>query len=90
MQCGNALGEMARVLRPGGGAGKRGKQQPQRKKSKSGNPAKRAADERAAVEKAKAVKTGGGSAFGSGAAGAAPADIDPTQLPAGFEKFLGR
>ncbi len=74
----------------GGGAGKRGKQQPQRKKSKSGNPAKRAADERAAAEKAKAVKTGGGSAFGSGAAEGAPADIDPTQLPAGFEKFLGR
>ncbi|MGA8978461.1 MAG: signal recognition particle protein [Pedococcus sp.] len=74
-----------------GGGGKRGKQQqPQRKKSKSGNPAKRAADERAAAEKAKAAKAGGGSAFGSGAAGGAPADIDPNQLPAGFEKFLGR
>jgi len=73
---------------PGMGGGKRGKQQPQRKKSKSGNPAKRAAEERAAAEKAQAAKTGGGSAFGSGA-GAAP-DLDPASLPAGFEKFLGR
>jgi signal recognition particle subunit SRP54 len=73
-----------------GGGGKRGKQQqPQRKKSKSGNPAKRAADERAAAEKAKAAKVGGGSAFGAGA-GAGAADLDPDQLPAGFEKFLGR
>ena len=37
------------------GSGKRGRsQQPQRKKSKSGNPAKRAADERAAAAKAAA------------------------------------
>jgi signal recognition particle subunit SRP54 len=74
---------------PGMGGGKRGKQQPQRKKSKSGNPAKRAAEERAAAEKAKGAKAGGGSAFGSGSAGAVP-DIDPAKLPAGFEKFLGR
>jgi signal recognition particle subunit SRP54 len=73
---------------PGMGGGKRGKQQPQRKKSKSGNPAKRAAEERAAAEKAQAAKTGGGSAFGGGA-GAAQ-DLDPASLPAGFEKFLGR
>ncbi|MEP6856170.1 MAG: signal recognition particle protein, partial [Pedococcus sp.] len=67
-------------------------QQPQRKKSKSGNPAKRAADERAAAEKAVAPKAGSGSAFGggTGAAGGVPADMDPGQLPAGFEKFLGR
>jgi signal recognition particle subunit SRP54 len=77
---------------PGMGGGKRGKQQPQRKKSKSGNPAKRAAEERAAAEKASAAKSaGGGSAFGGGAGdGGLPADLDPNQLPAGFEKFLGR
>ena len=40
------------------GTGKRGKQQqPQRKKSKSGNPAKRAAEERAAAEKAAAGRS---------------------------------
>jgi signal recognition particle subunit SRP54 len=90
---------------PGMGGGKRGKQQPQRKKSKSGNPARRAAEERAAAEKAQAARsgagTGSGSAFGrgdgSGGAGGAgagdggiPADLDPANLPKGFEKFLGR
>jgi signal recognition particle subunit SRP54 len=82
---------------PGMGAGKRGKQQPQRKKSKSGNPAKRAAEERAAAEKAKAARSGAGtgSAFGgAGGAGAGnggiPADLDPANLPKGFEKFLGQ
>ena len=81
---------------PGMGGGKRGKQQ-QRKKSKSGNPAKRAAEERAAAERAKAARSAGaGSAFGSGAGGAGagdggmPADFDPASLPKGFEKFLGR
>jgi signal recognition particle subunit SRP54 len=77
---------------PGMGGGKRKQQQPQRKKSKSGNPAKRAAEERAAAEKASAAKaSGGGGAFGAGAGdGGIPADLDPSQLPAGFEKFLGR
>jgi signal recognition particle subunit SRP54 len=75
----------------GGGGGKRGKQQPQRKKSKSGNPAKRAAEERAAAEKAKAGRSAGnGSAFGGGAGQAGAPDLDPDNLPAGFEKFLGR
>ena len=81
---------------PGLGGGKKGKQQ-QRKKSKSGNPAKRAAEERAAAERAKAARSAGaGSAFGSGAGGAGagdggmPADFDPASLPKGFEKFLGR
>ena len=81
---------------PGMGGGKKGKQQ-QRKKSKSGNPAKRAAEERAAAERAKAARSAGaGSAFGSGAGGAGagdggmPADFDPASLPKGFEKFLGR
>ena len=86
---------------PGMGGGKKGRQQqPQRKKSKSGNPAKRAAEERAALAKGTAAKTsgngaafggGGGSAFGAPAGdGGLPADLDPNQLPAGFEKFLGR
>ncbi len=78
---------------PGMGGGKKGRQQqPQRKKSKSGNPAKRAAEERAAAERAQAARTsGGGSAFGAGAGdGGIPADLDPANLPKGFEKFLGR
>jgi signal recognition particle subunit SRP54 len=76
----------------GSGSGKRGRQQvPQRRKSKSGNPAKRAAEERAAG--ARPASTGGG-AFGAGGAGAPggldPAAIDPASLPKGFEKFLGQ
>jgi signal recognition particle subunit SRP54 len=76
---------------PGSG-GRRSKAQPQRKKSKSGNPAKRAAEERAAAERAaSANKAGAASAFGlPGAdAGADAADLDPSMLPKGFEKFLG-
>jgi signal recognition particle subunit SRP54 len=75
----------------GPGPGKRGKQQPQRrKKSKSGNPAKRAAEERAAQERA--AQRPAGSAFGGGAAAGDldPAQLDPSQLPKGFEKFLGK
>ncbi|GAA2476641.1 signal recognition particle protein [Terrabacter carboxydivorans] len=79
------------------GAGKRGKQQPQRKKSKSGNPAKRAAEERAAAEKAASGRAASAaSAFGAPGAdadGAADADplagFDASNLPKGFEKFLG-
>jgi signal recognition particle subunit SRP54 len=81
---------------PGGGSGpgKRGRQQvPQRKKSKSGNPAKRAAEERAASQRP--ASTGGGAFGGAGLGDAAPggidpAAIDPAQLPKGFEKFLGQ
>ncbi|WP_404387873.1 signal recognition particle protein [Humibacillus xanthopallidus] len=81
------------------GTGKRGRpQQPQRKKSKSGNPAKRAADERAAAEKAASGRSAAAaSAFGvpgADGAGAAQGDdpmagFDPNNLPKGFEKFLG-
>jgi signal recognition particle subunit SRP54 len=80
---------------PGGGSGpgKRGRQQvPQRKKSKSGNPAKRAAEERAASQRP--ASPAGGSFGGLGETGAPgavePAAIDPAQLPKGFEKFLGQ
>jgi len=81
---------------PGGGSGpgKRGRQQaPQRRKSKSGNPAKRAAEERAAGQRP-ASTSGGGAFGGAGGAGAPggqdPAAIDPASLPKGFEKFLGQ
>ncbi|GMA19076.1 signal recognition particle protein [Arsenicicoccus piscis] len=97
--------KMMRQMRRGGGmpgapgGGKRGKAQPQRKKAKSGNPAKRAEQERAAVAKAEENrgKALSGSAFGAGAGGAAGqggadplAGLDPNALPKGFEKFLGR
>ena len=79
------------------GSGKRGKQQPQRKKSKSGNPAKRAAEERAAAEKAAACRAASAaSAFGApgpngqGADADPMAGFDPSNLPKGFEKFLGK
>ncbi len=84
------------------GAGKRAKQAPQRKKSKSGNPAKRAAEERAAAEKAASGRAASAaSAFGApGAtgpdAGGTADDADPlagfdaASLPKGFEKFLGK
>ncbi|MDN5765271.1 MAG: signal recognition particle protein [Humibacillus sp.] len=76
------------------GSGKRGRsQQPQRKKSRSGNPAKRAAEERAAAAKAAAGPSAAGGAFGGAGAdtqGPDPmADFDPANLPKGFEKFLG-
>jgi signal recognition particle subunit SRP54 len=77
----------------GMGGGRKGKPSQQRKKSKSGNPAKRAAEERAAAERATAARAAGG-AFGAGPAdaedGGIPADLDPAALPKGFEKFLGR
>ncbi len=78
---------------PGLGGGKRrGKQAPpQRKKSKSGNPAKRAAEERAAAERQATGGAGqGGSAFGVAAEGAPEIpDLDPSTLPKGFDTFLG-
>jgi signal recognition particle subunit SRP54 len=81
---------------PGMGGRGRGRQQPpQRKKSRSGNPAKRAAEERAAAERATAARSAArpsGSAFGKGADGEGSQlhDLDPANLPKGFEKFLGR
>ncbi|ADU48805.1 signal recognition particle protein [Intrasporangium calvum] len=78
------------------GTGKKGRaQQPQRKKSKSGNPAKRAAEERAAAQRAAEGRSkAAASAFGMPGAspdGADPlADLDVSKLPKGFEKFLGK
>jgi len=61
-----------------------------RVRGKSGNPAKRAAQERAAVEGRPATPAPSGSAFGLGTP--PQPDVDPAslELPAGFEKFLGR
>jgi signal recognition particle subunit SRP54 len=74
---------------PGMGMGKRGKakQAPKKGKSKrgSGNPAKRAQQEKAASEKAPAGQ--GANPFGlpAGQDGAKPEDFE---LPAEFSKFL--
>jgi signal recognition particle subunit SRP54 len=82
---------------PGMGVGKkaRGKQAPpaRGKKGKSGNPAKRAEQERLASQRAAgaAPRAAQGSAFGLGGQ---PGDNLPEpgalELPAGLEKFLGR
>ena len=78
---------------------RKGKQAPpQRKKSKSGNPARRAAEEREEVARASGARTSAAhSAFGLGGGSGAgplgaddPGDFDPTTLPKGFEKFLGK
>ncbi|WP_435203450.1 signal recognition particle protein [Janibacter sp. GS2] len=78
----------------GGGGGRKKGKQPQKKKGKSGNPAKRAQQEREAADKAAGRTSAPGSAFGRGAAGGehqpGPADLDASQLPKGFEKFLGQ
>ncbi|MCH8612916.1 signal recognition particle protein [Arsenicicoccus dermatophilus] len=90
--------KMMRQLRRGGGmpgmpgvpGGKKAKQQPARKKAKSGNPAKRAEQERAAAEKARVAKENAfGSAFGDGAM-PDPSELDLSQLPKGFGGTLGR
>jgi signal recognition particle subunit SRP54 len=102
--------KMMRQMRRGGGmpalpgmpgaAGKKSRgrtpqqQQPRRGKARSGNPAKRAQQERESagrgVGAADAVP---GGAFGLGRGAAqAPQGLDPgsVELPPGFEKFLGR
>ena len=85
-----------------GGGARKGKQQ-QRKKGKSGNPAKRAAEEKAALERAAGARAAAanaafsvpGSALGAGGQQGGPDGgdaLDPAslELPKGFEKFLGR
>ena len=78
-----------------GGAKKPGKGQ-QRKKGKSGNPAKRAQEEKAAADKSAGARmAAANSAFGMGEAPPERAEPDPSDptnldLPKGFEKFLGR
>jgi len=82
---------------PGMGGGKKAGKQQQRKKGKSGNPAKRAAEEKAAAEKAAGARVAAANtAFGMPGADAAGEDASPAgdladlELPKGFEKFLGR
>ncbi len=78
---------------PGMGKRASARQQPQKKvKGKSGNPAKRAAQEKAALQKAlgggPAAPTG--SAFGVGKpAGNDDVDVSKLKLPEGFDKLLG-
>ena len=78
----------------GPGGARRGKA-PQRKKGKSGNPAKRAQQEREAEQKAASAREASlESAFGAGALGEGMGqgqggdDLSGLKLPAGFEKFL--
>jgi signal recognition particle subunit SRP54 len=76
---------------PGGGKKGRGKQPPPRKaKGKSGNPAKRAQQEREALQRALGggPKAPAGSAFGAGAKPDA-ADLENLELPAGLDKLFG-
>ena len=84
---------------PGTGGGKKARGRtappPRKGKAKSGNPAKRAQQEREAAQRAlsgpQQPAGAPGSAFGLDG-GAAPAASDPSnlELPPGFEKFLGR
>ncbi|CAM3758938.1 signal recognition particle protein [Isoptericola cucumis] len=81
---------------PGGGKKARGKQPPaKKKKGKSGNPAKRAQQEREAMQRALGgggSKAPAGSAFGVGGADQeqpSEEDLANLQLPAGFDKLLG-
>jgi len=101
--------KMMRSMRRGGGAGipgmpgipgmggsKKAVKGQQRKKGKSGNPAKRAQEERAAADRSAGARVAAvNSAFGMPPAGdpAAPsgaADPANLELPKGFEKFLGK
>jgi signal recognition particle subunit SRP54 len=79
---------------PGGGAGgKKGRGKsappPRKGKAKSGNPAKRAQQEREGSQRAGSAPTVPGGAFGLGGK-KPPVDPSSVDLPPGFEKFLGR
>ncbi|HWV77720.1 MAG TPA: signal recognition particle protein [Isoptericola sp.] len=79
---------------PGGGKKSRGKQAPAKKvKGKSGNPAKRAQQEREAMQRAlggpAAKPSAPGSAFGVGGGEPAEQDLSKLQLPDGLDKLLG-
>jgi signal recognition particle subunit SRP54 len=97
-----AAQKMMKQLARGGGPGvpgmpglpgaRRGRPQPQRKKSKSGNPAKRAAEERAATERTAAARqNAAASAFGLPPGGPGEGtDPGTVDLPKSFDTFLGR
>ena len=101
--------KMMRSLRRGGGSGipgmpaipgmggaRKAAKGQQRKKGRSGNPAKRAQEERAAAEKSAGARVAAANnAFGmpAGQDALAPegtADPANLELPKGFEKFLGK
>ena len=72
-----------------GGKKGRGKTAPPRKgKAKSGNPAKRAQQQREAGQRGATAAPGG--AFGLGGGAKPPVDPASLDLPPGFEKFLGK
>jgi signal recognition particle subunit SRP54 len=79
-----------------GGKKSRGRAAPpaRKVKGKSGNPAKRAAEERLAADRAAGIAPSSpkGSAFGLGKPPVAPDAVDPAsiQLPAGLDKLFGR
>jgi signal recognition particle subunit SRP54 len=80
---------------PGVGGGKKSKGRtappPRKGKAKSGNPAKRAQQEREAAQRTAAGSSSApGGAFGLGAGAPDPSELADLQLPPGFEKFLGR
>ncbi len=83
---GNMAGMPGGMQLPGmaaaGGAARKNKGKGKAKKARSGNPAKRAAQEQAAAAKQQASL---GSAFGQQAQDIKPEDLN---LPKGFEKFL--
>ncbi|WP_035781305.1 signal recognition particle protein, partial [Arthrobacter sp. H14] len=89
MAKGGGVPGMPGMAGPGGFSGGKKKQQQAKnnKKSRSGNPAKRAAEEKALAERRangnKSVPTG--ASFG----GQSGQDFDPSNLPKGFDKFLG-
>ena len=78
----------------GGGKKSRGRTAPpaRKGKAKSGNPAKRAQQERAAREGTSSGAAGTGGILGGLGGQDGPGAIDPSnlELPPGFEKFLGR
>ncbi|MEP6797551.1 MAG: signal recognition particle protein, partial [Lapillicoccus sp.] len=98
--------KMMKSLARGGGGGlpgmpaipgtRKGRQAaPPSRKSKSGNPARRAAEEKESAARAAGARTTAAhNAFGMGGGAAAgaeeTADFDPSTLPKGFEKFLGK
>jgi signal recognition particle subunit SRP54 len=97
MSRGGGMGMPGMGNLPGkGGKKSRGRVAPQQRvKAKSGNPAKRAAQERDAAARAAGQRPAGapsapGSAFGLGAKAPAPTDPATLDLPPGLEKFLGR
>ena len=71
---------------PGAGYGGKAKQQQAKKGSRSGNPAKRAAENAALAAGAKPVVPGSGSGFGLGGAKGAPTEEELASL----QKFLGK